>query len=86
MGGIGGFTALADGIDRALAGLEPGFEPQRVYGALEEHHGSLGRKKHRDRNPSTKRGHWGVWTSTFHADWVKMSQVLVSVLQMISRL
>ena len=42
MGGIGGFTALADGIDRALAGLEPGFEPQRVYGALEEHHGSLG--------------------------------------------
>lgn len=30
MGGIGGFTALADGVDRALAGLEPGFEPQRI--------------------------------------------------------
>jgi len=34
MGGIGGFTSLADGIDRALAGVEPGFEPQRVYDAL----------------------------------------------------
>lgn len=31
MGGVGGFTALADGIDRALAGLEPGFEPQIVH-------------------------------------------------------
>lgn len=34
LGGIGGFTSLADGIDRALAGVEPGFEPQRVYDAL----------------------------------------------------
>lgn len=34
MGGIGSFTSLADGIDRALAGAEPGFEPQRVYDAL----------------------------------------------------
>jgi len=45
MGGVGGFTSLADGIDRALAGLEPGFEPQRVYGALEESHGITGLKK-----------------------------------------
>ena len=31
LGGVGGFTALADGIDRAMAGLEPGFEPQILH-------------------------------------------------------
>lgn len=30
MGGIGGFTSLADGVDRAMAGLEPGFEPEII--------------------------------------------------------
>lgn len=44
MGGVGGFTSLADGIDRALAGLEPGFEPQRVYSSLEEAHNLSGVK------------------------------------------
>ena len=28
-----------------VTGLEPGFEPQRVYGALEESHGITGLKK-----------------------------------------
>jgi hypothetical protein len=32
MGGISGFTALADGVDRAMAGLEPGFEPEIIDG------------------------------------------------------
>jgi len=34
LGGVSGFTSLADGIDRALAGLEPGFEPENVHAAL----------------------------------------------------
>jgi len=34
MGGIGGFVSLADGIDRALAGVEPGFSPDQVHNAL----------------------------------------------------
>eukprot|EP00930_Biecheleria_cincta_P103206 TRINITY_DN95150_c0_g1_i1.p1 TRINITY_DN95150_c0_g1~~TRINITY_DN95150_c0_g1_i1.p1 ORF type:complete len:409 (-),score=62.13 TRINITY_DN95150_c0_g1_i1:415-1641(-) len=48
MGGIGGFAFLADGIDRAMAGLEPGFEPQRVYDSLAgDRHGIAGMAQQR---------------------------------------
>lgn len=40
LGGISGFTSLADGIDRALAGLEPGFEADRAL--ADEKHGIEG--------------------------------------------